>query len=70
LPVFLKSGKTVYRFPKKSEKILANLEVVPLIELLKELILDFQSQDLETGVKRHLAYELVKGRAFVCIGVR
>jgi len=41
-----------------------------MIELLKEIILDFQNESLETGVKRHLGYELVQGKAFVCIGVR
>ena len=39
-------------------------------ELLKEIILDFQNESLETGIKRHLKYELVQGKAFVCIGVR
>lgn len=41
-----------------------------LIEIVKELILDFQSQELSPGVTRHLDYQLVKGKAFVCIGVR
>jgi len=41
-----------------------------MIELLKEIILDFQNESLETGVKRHLGYELVQGKAFICIGVR
>jgi predicted AAA+ superfamily ATPase len=41
-----------------------------LLELLKEIILDFQSETLDTGVKRHLQYDIVKGKAFVCIGVR
>ncbi len=39
-------------------------------EILKEIILDFQNESLETGIKRHLKYELVQGKAFVCIGVR
>ena len=41
-----------------------------MIELLKEIILDFQNEPLDTGIKRHLKYELVQGKAFVCIGVR
>ena len=41
-----------------------------MLEILKEIILDFQSEILNTGIKRHLNYELVKGKAFVCIGVR
>jgi len=41
-----------------------------LLEILKEIILDFQSEILNTGIKRHLNYELVKEKAFVCIGVR
>ncbi|MCD6272549.1 MAG: AAA family ATPase, partial [Deltaproteobacteria bacterium] len=41
-----------------------------MLEILKEIILDFQSEILDTGTKRHLKYELVKGKAFVCIGVR
>jgi predicted AAA+ superfamily ATPase len=41
-----------------------------LLEILKELILDFHGEILETGVKRHLKYDIVKEKAFVCIGVR
>ena len=41
-----------------------------MLEILKEIILDFQSETLDTGVKRHLQYDIVKGKAFVCIGVR
>jgi predicted AAA+ superfamily ATPase len=41
-----------------------------LIEILKEIILDFQNERPFAGTKRHLQYELVKGKAFVCIGVR
>jgi predicted AAA+ superfamily ATPase len=41
-----------------------------MIELLKEIILDFQNESLVTGIKRHLKYEFVQGKAFVCIGVR
>ena len=41
-----------------------------MLEILKEIILDFQSETLDTGVKRHLQYAIVKGKAFVCIGVR
>ena len=35
-----------------------------MIELLKEIILDFQSESLDIGIKRHLQYELVKTKAF------
>ncbi len=38
--------------------------------VLKEIILDFQREILETGVKRHLDYEIVKDKVFICIGVR
>jgi predicted AAA+ superfamily ATPase len=41
-----------------------------MLDLLKEIILDFQNETLDTGVKRRLKYELVKGKAFVCLGVR
>ena len=41
-----------------------------MLELLKEIILDFQNEVLDTGVKRHLQYERVEKKAFVCIGVR
>lgn len=41
-----------------------------MFETLKEIILNFQSEILDTGIKRHLSYELVRGKAFVCIGVR
>ena len=43
---------------------------IMMIELLKEIILDFQNAPLDAGIKRHLNYELVRGKAFVCIGVR
>jgi hypothetical protein len=38
-----------------------------LLEILKEIILDFHIETLETGVRRHLQYDIVKGKAFVCI---
>jgi len=41
-----------------------------VINILKEIILDFHNENLETGIKRDLKYEPVKGKAFVCIGVR
>ena len=41
-----------------------------MLETLKEIILNFQSEIPDTGIRRHLSYELVKGKAFVCIGVR
>jgi uncharacterized protein len=41
-----------------------------MLETLKEIILDFQEEKLNTGVKRHLEYEYIEGKAFVCIGVR
>jgi hypothetical protein len=43
---------------------------ISMLDFLKELILDFQNETLDTGIKRHLDYERVKGKAFVCIGVR
>ncbi len=41
-----------------------------MIELLKEIILDFQNTVLDTGIPRHFQFRPVKGKAFVCIGVR
>lgn len=41
-----------------------------LLNRLKELILDFQSQPLTPGVPRDLALERVPRKAAVCIGVR
>lgn len=42
----------------------------PVIDLLKEIILDFQEIDLPTGVPRRVAVSPVPGKATVCIGVR
>jgi predicted AAA+ superfamily ATPase len=39
-------------------------------DILKEMILDFQQQKPEVGIPRRLAYRTVRGKAFVCIGVR
>ena len=41
-----------------------------MIEMLKEIILDFQEIDLPTGVPRRVAVAKVPGKATVCIGVR
>ena len=41
-----------------------------MIDILKELILDFQEIDLQTGVPRRVLISLVSGKATVCIGVR
>jgi len=41
-----------------------------MIEIIKEMILDFQNQPLDTGVRRHLNYQVVEKKALVCIGVR
>jgi predicted AAA+ superfamily ATPase len=41
-----------------------------MLDFLKELILDFQNEALNTGIRRHFKYEPIKGKAFVCIGVR
>jgi uncharacterized protein len=41
-----------------------------VIEILKEIILDFQNQELETGTIRDLNYSFVQKKAFICIGVR
>jgi len=38
--------------------------------MLKEIILDFQDFEFETGTSRHLEITPVKGKATVCIGVR
>lgn len=39
-------------------------------EILKQIILDFQGQDPLTGTARHLDFEIVPNKAFICIGVR
>lgn len=39
-------------------------------EILKEMILDAQKREIETGIKRDLKISLLKGKASVCIGVR
>lgn len=41
-----------------------------MIEIIKEMILDFQNQPLDTGIRRHLEYQVVEKKALVCIGVR
>lgn len=41
-----------------------------MIDMLKEIILDFQEIDLPTGVPRRIAVAKVPGKATVCIGVR
>jgi predicted AAA+ superfamily ATPase len=41
-----------------------------VIETLKEMILDFQQQEVNVGVRRRLDVSLLKGKAIVCIGVR
>ncbi len=41
-----------------------------MIDMLKEIILDFQEMDLPTGVPRRVAVSKVPGKATVCIGVR
>lgn len=41
-----------------------------MIETLKEMILDFQNQPLYTGIKRHLKYQVIEKKAFICVGVR
>ena len=41
-----------------------------MIQIIKEIILDFQESELKTGMPRHLKIELVPRKATVCIGVR
>ena len=41
-----------------------------MLNILKEIILDFQETFLNTGVSRHLKITPVQGKATVCIGVR
>jgi predicted AAA+ superfamily ATPase len=41
-----------------------------MIEMLKEMILDFQEVELLTGIPRRLKVTAVTGKATVCIGVR
>jgi predicted AAA+ superfamily ATPase len=39
-------------------------------EILREIILDGQEAEFETGVPRHLQVTPVSGKATLCIGVR
>ena len=41
-----------------------------MIDVLKEIIADFQEIEYETGVQRHLKIEAISGKATICIGVR
>ncbi|SLM33051.1 ATPase (AAA+ superfamily)-like [Desulfamplus magnetovallimortis] len=41
-----------------------------MIDILKEIILDFQESELQTGVPRLIPVSSVPGKATVCIGVR
>lgn len=41
-----------------------------MIDIIKEIILDFQEADLPTGIPRRVAVSPVPGKATVCIGVR
>ena len=41
-----------------------------MLDILKEILLDFQDSPLVTGTPRHLAVTHVPGKATVCIGVR
>jgi len=40
------------------------------MSVISEILLDGQDRDLTVGTRRHLRYEWVSGKAFVCIGVR
>jgi len=40
------------------------------LRLVQDVLLEAQQQDLFTGVPRRLAYRLMPGKAFVCIGAR
>ncbi len=41
-----------------------------MTDLLKELILDYQQFEKPAGFPRHLQYQIIKKKAFICIGVR
>jgi len=41
-----------------------------MLDILKEIILDYQGLALETGVPRRIKITSVKGKATICIGVR
>ena len=41
-----------------------------VVDILKEMILDFQQHRPTAGVPRQLAYKTMRGKALVCIGVR
>jgi len=41
-----------------------------MIDILKEMIADFQELEFKTGVQRHLKIDAISGKATICIGVR
>jgi hypothetical protein len=41
-----------------------------MLDILKELILNFQEIRLKTGVPRRVSVSTIPGKATVCIGVR
>lgn len=41
-----------------------------MVDIIKEIILDFQQSKLKTGIPRHIDIKPVSGKATVCIGVR
>jgi len=41
-----------------------------MLDVLKEMILDFQELHLDTGIPRRVAVSTVPGKATVCLGVR
>jgi len=42
--------------------------VATMLDVLKEMILDFQELHLDTGIPRRVAVSTVPGKATVCLG--
>lgn len=68
LPFTPGTGQKYFQLSYYPERIIA--EGPAMIDMLKEIILDFQEVDLPTGVPRRVDVTPVSGKATVCIGVR
>ena len=68
LPILAKTGNNYFQVDKYSAIFFPG--IVAMIDTLKEIILDFYENQLNTGVPRRLQIAAVSGKATVCIGVR
>jgi len=64
----IKIGYKYFQFHHQPEIFIAG--GYAMIDILKEILLDFQEIDLSTGVPRRLDIAPVSGKTTVCIGVR